>query len=135
MKKQRRVGSRLFEALIFLFLYAPIFILIIFSFNENRSRTVYEGFTFDWYIKLFQNESILNALWVTLLVSAIAAVVATVAGTFTAVGLYSMRRRTRDAILAVNNIPVINADIIFITISTKLYIDINLALPDATYNI
>ncbi|MBR4304046.1 MAG: ABC transporter permease [Clostridia bacterium] len=112
MKKTNRVGTRLFEALIFLFLYAPIFILIIFSFNENRSRTVYEGFTFDWYIKLFQNESILNALWVTLLVSAIAAVVSTVAGTFTAVGLYSMRRRTRDAILAVNNIPVINADII-----------------------
>ena len=47
MKKTNRVGTRLFEALIFLFLYAPIFILIIFSFNENRSRTVYEGFTFD----------------------------------------------------------------------------------------
>ena len=76
MKKTSRAATRIFEALIFLFLYAPIFILIIFSFNENRSRTVYEGFTFDWYIKLFQNESILNALWVTLLVSAIAAVVA-----------------------------------------------------------
>jgi len=111
-KKRPSVSSRIFEALIFLFLYAPIFVLIVFSFNEKRSRTIYEGFTFDWYLKLFQNESIINALIVTLLVSAIAAVVATVAGTFTAVGLYSIRRRPRDAILAVNNIPVINADII-----------------------
>jgi len=112
MKKKSRLGSRFFECLIFLFLYAPIFVLIAFSFNEKRSRTVYEGFTFDWYEKLFQNESIMNALSVTLLVSAIAAVVATIAGTFTAVGLYSIKRRPRDAILAVNNIPVINADII-----------------------
>ena len=112
MKKKTRLGSRFFECLIFLFLYAPIFVLIAFSFNEKRSRTVYEGFTFDWYEKLFQNESIMNALSVTLLVSAIAAVVATIAGTFTAVGLYSIKRRPRDAILAVNNIPVINADII-----------------------
>ena len=111
-KKRPSVSSRIFEALIFLFLYAPIFVLIVFSFNEKRSRTIYEGFTFDWYLKLFQNESIINALIVTLLVSAIAAVVATIAGTFTAVGLYSIRRRPRDAILAVNNIPVINADII-----------------------
>lgn len=112
MKKKNRFGSRLFEGLIFLFLYAPIFVLIVFSFNEKRSRTVYEGFTLDWYEKLFNNESIMNALSVTLLVSAIAAVVATIAGTFTAVGLYSIKRRPRDAILAVNNIPVINADII-----------------------
>lgn len=112
MKKKNGIASRLFEIFIFLFLYAPIFVLIVFSFNEKRSRTIYEGFTFDWYIKLFNNETIINALTVTLLVSAIAAVVATIAGTFTAVGLYSLKRRSRDAILAVNNIPVINADII-----------------------
>lgn len=112
MKKKNGFPSRLFEIFIFLFLYAPIFVLIVFSFNEKRSRTIYEGFTFDWYIKLFNNETIINALTVTLLVSVIAAVFATIAGTFTAVGLYSLRRRSREAILAVNNIPVINADII-----------------------
>lgn len=112
MKKKNGIASRLFEILIFLFLYAPIFVLIVFSFNEKRSRTIYEGFTFDWYIKLFNNETIINALTVTLLVSAIAAIVATIAGTFTAVGLYSLKKRSREAILAVNNIPVINADII-----------------------
>lgn len=96
----------------FLFLYAPIFVLIVFSFNDSKSRSVWAGFTFDWYIELFNDAAVLNSLYVTLLVSVLAAVIATVAGTFAAIGLYNMRRRPREMILAVNNIPVMNADII-----------------------
>jgi len=99
-------------ALVFVFLYAPIAVLIVFSFNSSKSRTVWTGFTLDWYIKLFKDSTIMSSLYVTLLVSVLAAVIATVAGTIAAIGIYNMKRSQRNAILALNNIPVINADII-----------------------
>ncbi len=99
-------------ALIFLFLYAPIFVLIVFSFNKAKSRTQWTGFTFDWYKELFSDSSIMNALYTTLAVSIIAALVATVVGTITAVGLSKMSRRWRSPLLTINNIPVMNAEIV-----------------------
>ncbi len=105
-------GGRFLTALTFIFLYAPILVLIIFSFNSTKSRTVWTGFTFDWYVKLFNNDAIMTALGTTLLVSALAALIATIAGTFAAVGLYAMKRRVREPLLQINNIPVTNADII-----------------------
>ena len=110
MKKQRRVGSRLFMALVFLFLYAPILLMVVFSFNAGNSNAVWQGFSLRWYEALFQDRSIMGSVYTTLLVSLLATLVATVAGTFAAVGLYSMRRR--NALLAVNNIPMTNADIV-----------------------
>ncbi len=109
--KKNHFGSRLFMGLIFLFLYAPIFVLIVFSFNSSKSRSVWSGFSFQWYEKLFTDATILNAFYITLLVSILAAVIATVAGTFAAIGFYNMRRRLRSPLLAINNIPVVNADI------------------------
>ncbi len=99
-------------ALVFLFLYLPIFVLIAFSFNSTKSRTVWTGFTFKWYIELFNDKAILNALYVTLLVSVLAALIATIVGTFAAVGFFNMRKKPRSLFLQINNIPVINADII-----------------------
>ncbi|MBC5738283.1 MULTISPECIES: ABC transporter permease [Oscillospiraceae] len=98
--------------LVFLFLYAPIFVLIVFSFNATKSRTVWGGFSLDWYAKLFQNTQIMGALYTTLLVSVIAAAIATIAGTAAAIGFYSMKRRPRTLCLSVNNIPMTNADIV-----------------------
>ena len=112
MKPKNGKGGRLLTFLLFFFLYAPILVLIVFSFNSTKSRTVWTGFTFDWYIKLFNNDAILSALYTTLLVSVLAAVLATVAGTFAAVGIFNMKRRNRELMLQVNNIPVVNADII-----------------------
>ena len=112
MKKQHRVGSRLFMALVFLFLYAPIFLLIIFSFNAGNSSVVWQGFSLRWYEALFQDRSIMQSVYTTLLVSILATVIATVIGTFASIGFYSMRRRTRSALMAVNNIPMTNADIV-----------------------
>ena len=100
MKRQRRVGSRLFMALVFLFLYAPILLMIIFSFNAGNSSVVWQGFSLRWYEELFQDRAIIQS------------VSTTVAGTFAAVGFYSMRRRTRSALMTVNNIPMTNADIV-----------------------
>ncbi len=112
MKRQRRVGSRLFMALVFLFLYAPILLMIIFSFNAGNSSVVWQGFSLRWYEELFQDRAIIQSVSTTLLVSLLATVISTVAGTFAAVGFYSMRRRTRSALMTVNNIPMTNADIV-----------------------
>ena len=112
MKKQRRIGSRLFIGLIFLFLYLPIFLLIVFSFNAGDSSAVWKGFSLHWYGELFQNRLIMESLYMTLLVSLLATVISTAAGTFAAIGLYSLSRRKRDALLVVNNIPMMNADIV-----------------------
>lgn len=112
MRKQHRVGSRLCMMLVFLFLYAPIFVLIVFSFNSSNSRSTWGGFTLDWYRELFHNEMILDALWITLAVSVLAAVISTVAGTAAAIGFSNFRRRSRSVMITINNIPMTNADII-----------------------
>lgn len=110
--KRNSVGGRLFLALAFAFLYAPILVLMIFSFNASSSTAVWAGFTLDWYGELFQNELILGALWTTLAVSALASVIATVVGTAAAIGFRNLRRRFRGVCMTVNNIPLTNADII-----------------------
>ncbi|MDE7260506.1 MAG: extracellular solute-binding protein [Oscillospiraceae bacterium] len=112
MKKQNRMGSRLIIGLVFLFLYAPIILLIIFSFNAGDSSAVWKGFSLHWYTELFQNRLIMESVYTTLLVSLLATVISTAAGTFAAVGLYSLGRRKREALMTVNNIPMMNADIV-----------------------
>ena len=112
MKRNNRLGSRLVIGLMFLFLYAPIILLIIFSFNAGDSSAVWKGFSLHWYGKLFQNRLIMESVYTTLLVSLLATVIATAAGTFAAIGLYSLGRRRREALLTVNNIPMMNADIV-----------------------
>ncbi len=112
MKGKNRFGRRLSMALVFLFLYAPIFVLMVFSFNDSSSRTVWQGFTFDWYKELFQDSIILNSLYTTLLVALLSSAIATVAGTFAAIGFYNMKRRWRTPLLTINNIPMTNADIV-----------------------
>lgn len=106
------VGSRFFIALCFLFLYAPILVLIVFSFNASKSKAVWAGFTLDWYAELFQNEMILGALWTTLAVSALAAVISTVMGTAAAIGFSNLKRRSRNICMSINNVTLTNADII-----------------------
>ncbi len=104
--------SKIYLALILLFLYLPIFVLIVFSFNETKSRSVFSGFTFDWYIKLFQNELILTSLRNTILVSISAAVIATLLGTIAAIGIFAMRKPLRNTVLQITNIPIINPEIV-----------------------
>ncbi|MBQ0038477.1 MAG: ABC transporter permease [Clostridiales bacterium] len=112
MKKSNRFGNRLLMALVFLFLYAPILILIIFSFNAGNSSSVWKGFSLAWYGKLFHNRLIMQSVYTTLIVSFLATAIATVAGTFAAIGFYAMRRKLRDSLVTVNNIPMMNADIV-----------------------
>ena len=99
-------------ALVFVFLYAPIFVLMVFSFNDSTSRTVWQGFSLHWYQELFQDGIIINSLYTTLLVALLSSLIATVAGTFAAVGFYNMKRRWRTPLMTINNIPMTNADIV-----------------------
>ena len=98
--------------LVFVFLYAPIFLLIIFSFNAGKSNVVWQGFSLEWYGKLLNNRLIMQSVYTTLLVSLLATVVATIAGTLAAIGFFSMRRKVREPLMTVNNIPMMNADIV-----------------------
>jgi len=112
MKQKSPALSRVFNGLVFLFLYLPIVVLIIFSFNDSKSRTVWSGFSFHWYTELFHDDEILSAFSTTLTVSVLASVIATILGTAAAIGFFSMKRRPRHLLMTINNIPMTNADII-----------------------
>lgn len=107
-----KVLSRIYTTLIFIFLYAPIVILIIFSFNSSKSRSVWGGFTLEWYSRLFQDETILNALKNTLIVSVVAAIFATIIGTLAAIGIDAMNKRLKKIIMTLTNIPMVNPEIV-----------------------
>ncbi len=104
--------SKFYMALVLLFLYLPIFVLIVYSFNTTKSRTVFSGFTFDWYVRLFQNELILTSLRNTLVISVCAAVISTILGTVAAIGINNMRKFPKAVIMNINNIPIINPEIV-----------------------
>ena len=83
-------------ALVLLFLYIPIFVLIVFSFNVTKSRSVFSGFTFDWYIKLFHNGLIMKSLLNTVIVATVASIAATILGTAAAIGINNMKKLPRN---------------------------------------
>ena len=112
LQKKNGFFNRLFMFLVFFFLYAPIFLLIVFSFNAGNSSVVWKGFSLHWYVELFQDRLIMQSIYTTLLVSLLATAIATVAGTFASIGFYAMRRRWRDPLMTVNSIPMMNADIV-----------------------
>ena len=112
MNKRNSAFNRLFMALVFLFLYAPILLLIVFSFNESNSNVVWTGFSLHWYKELFHDRLIMRSVYTTLMVSLLATVIATVAGTFASIGFYAMRRRIREPLNTISNIPMMNADIV-----------------------
>ena len=112
MQNKNPVIAKVLNVLVFLFLYLPIAVLIVFSFNDSKSRTVWSGFSLHWYQELFQDEEILSAFSTTLTVSVLAALIATVLGTAAAIGFHAMKRRPRHLLMTINNIPMTNADII-----------------------
>ena len=107
-----RVLKRTYLVLLFSFLYVPIAVLIAFSFNQSKSRTVWTGFTLDWYAQLLRNNAVLSALALSVVLALVSALIATVLGTMAAVGLSRMRRGTRGAIMNVSYLPIVNPEII-----------------------
>ncbi len=108
----KKACSRLYMAIIFLFLYLPILVLVVLSFNNSKSRVAWGGFTTKWYISMFQNETIMAAFIMTLQITLTASVLATIIGTLAAIGIQAMRRNRKAILLGATNIPLLNADIV-----------------------
>ena len=101
-----------YVAIVMAFLYAPILVLIVFSFNKSKSRGAWTGFTLSWYQRLFTNEAIIQSLINTLVVALISSVLATVIGTLAAIGIRNMGRLSRSVVMNVTYMPVINPEIV-----------------------
>ncbi len=112
VKKLCRGTEKLYLALIFIFLYAPIATLIVMSFNESRFRGRWGGFSLKWYGSLFQNETIMNALGTTLILALLSALIATVFGTMVSFAISRMKALPKTILMSVTNIPMLNADIV-----------------------
>ena len=102
----------IYLALIALFLYAPIFVLIVFSFNTTKSHSVMSGFTLKWYAELFSDRTIMSSLLTTVIVAVSASVISTALGTLAVFGINHMKRIPKTLALNVNNIPIINPEIV-----------------------
>ena len=108
----KKFFSRFYIGIILLFLYAPIAILIVLSFNASKSRAKWGGFTLKWYQELFHNEDIMAALSTTLIIAISSALIATLLGTAAAIAMNNMKKTPRTILLAITNIPMLNADIV-----------------------
>jgi spermidine/putrescine transport system permease protein len=104
--------QKLYLALIFIILYAPIVTLIVLSFNQSKTRSKWGGFTLKWYKELFQNEQIMSAFYTTLIIAFLSAAAATVIGTAAAIAIQGMKNRWRTLYMGVTNIPMMNAEIV-----------------------
>ena len=124
MKKTNRVLT----ILMFIFLYIPMILLVVASFNTGKDITHFEGFTLQRYVELFQDDHLLRLLGNSLLVSILASLIATVFGTVAAVGINSLKPRMRKLVISLTNIPMTNPDIVtgvslsllFVFVGTKL---------------
>jgi len=104
--------KRIYAFMIFLFLYAPIIVLIIFSFNAGKYSGNWEGFSLKWYQALLTDRSIMKALYYTVLIAVLSSLISTVIGTLAALGIHHMKPVRKSIMLNVNNIPVLNPDIV-----------------------
>ena len=110
----KKAVSRVYMTLIFVFLYAPILLLVVFYFNDTdtKSRTVWSGFSLRWYEMLFQDRMLLEALRNTLIIAVCAAVGATILGTVAALGIHSMKSWRKKLVMNITNLPMLNPEIV-----------------------
>ncbi len=104
--------SRFYLAIMFLFLYAPIAVLIVFSFNESKSSGKWTGFSLQWYEELLQDSQMQTALFYTVIVAVLATAISTIVGTFTSIGIFKLTKKTKAFVLNINYLPVISPDIV-----------------------
>lgn len=138
----KRGIERIYLSAILIFLYAPIITLIVFSFNDSKSRAKWGGFTLKWYESMLSDPVISKALYYTLIVALLASLIATVIGTFAAIGIHVMKKRLKGVILNITYLPVLNADIVtgiafmlfFVAIGLKLGFT-SMLIAHITFNI
>lgn len=112
MKKRKRFTGKILMALLIAFFYLPILYMIIFSFNDGKSLTTFEGFSLRWYKHMLESQDIMDALYTTFSVALLATAVSTVVGTIAAIGLSKSRKIVRDVMTQVNNLPMMNPEIV-----------------------
>lgn len=112
MNRKSRISEKIYMFLIYLFLYAPIIVLMVYSFNESKTRGRWTGFSLKWYAKLLEDREVLQALYNTLTIAVITTIVATIIGTLAAVGFMEFSKNKKKILLAINEIPVLNPDIV-----------------------
>lgn len=95
-----------------LFLYLPIMALIVLSFNDAKSMSVWTGFSLHWYQELFQSRLMMGAIVNTFSIAILAALIATIIGTMAVLGMAAMKQRSENVLMGLNNIPMLNADIV-----------------------
>ena len=112
MRKTRKLPKILWISLPIIFLYLPMLVMAVFSFNDSKSLSSWNGFSFRWYETLFNNSQMMHAILVSVTVAVIATIIATILGTITAIGLSKSRRVVKQTILQINNLPIMNPDIV-----------------------
>lgn len=112
MTRCTSILKKIYVALIFIFLYAPIVTLIVLSFNASKTRSKWGGFTLKWYQELFTNDAILQSFVNTMVIAFLSAFIATLIGTVACLGLKSMKRGMQNFFMSVTYIPMLNADIV-----------------------
>lgn len=110
--RNSKLTRRIILILIFLFFYFPILYMLIFSFNGSRSLTSFDGFSLQWYHKMFSDRNMMEAIYYTLVTAVIATFVSTIVGTITAIGLSRSRRIVREVVQQINDLPIMNPEIV-----------------------
>ena len=128
-KKEKKGFLQCFYlALIFLFLYAPIIVLMIYSFNNSKSRGKWGGFTLKWYQDLFHNDQIMSALYNTIAIAVLSAIIATIIGTLAALVIHRMKGWRKTLTMNITYLPVLNPDIVTGLALMLLYVSVKLPL-------
>lgn len=111
-KNNKSVFRKVYLAIICFFFYLPLIPLVLFSFNENQSYTVFGGFSLKWYERMLSDNQLMNAIMITISVAILATIISTFIGTFGAIAISKLRRNKKEVVLAINNIPILNPDIV-----------------------
>lgn len=125
-------AKRIYLFLIVLFLYLPILVLVVSSFNDSKILGKWNGFTLEWYKQLFENASIMNALKTTLVLALLASIIATVLGTLACITISKMKKSTSSIIMSITNIPMLNAEIVTALAFMLLFVGLGVSLSFST---
>ena len=110
--RNSKLSRRIILGLVMVFFYFPILYMLIFSFNGSRSLTSFDGFSLQWYHKMFNDRNMMEAIYYTLVTAVVATFVSTIVGTITAIGLSKSRRIVREVVQQINDLPIMNPEIV-----------------------
>ena len=109
---KKGLGSKIFMILMMIFFYAPIVYIIVFSFNGSRSLTHLDGFSLRWYEKMFNDKTMMESVFYTIVIAVLSTAISTVVGTITSIGLSKSKPVLKKTVEQINNFPVMNPEIV-----------------------